>query len=96
MIASQVPARLSATEQAMLTDNERRMYELEAEHARLLPRGVAGRLLQEHPDADSVRLYLQKHLIPSPQDVLQGVALTDRRFYQEIELGEFRRESMAR
>ena len=48
----------------------------------------AAHLLQEHK-ARTVKLYLMRHLIPQPSDVLKGVRLEDSRFYRERPLGTF-------
>ena len=51
----------------------------------------ARQLLIYH-DAQSVKLILQRHLIPLQQDVLNGRPLDDPSLYQERELGVFDRE----
>ena len=55
--------------------------------AQPLVRSIAEHLKHES-GAVSVKLYLQKHLIPSPQEVLQGMQLNDSRLYREQYLGE--------
>ena len=55
--------------------------------AQPLVRSIAEHLKHES-GAASVKLYLQKHLIPSPQEVLQGMQLNDSRLYREQYLGE--------
>ena len=49
---------------------------------------IANHLLQKY-DAASVHIYLRRHLIPMPGLVASGVKLTDPRFFEELDLGEF-------
>ena len=73
--------------EAMLP-GERIEYQRQRECSRALLRSVSRHLLQEY-QGHTVRLYLREHVIPLPQDVLNGVALNDPRFYRERPLGEF-------
>lgn len=51
----------------------------------------ARHLLDEH-QARQVTLYLVRHLLPRPNDVLQGMPLDDASLYRERSLGTFRAE----
>ena len=71
--------------------------ELQAERdlATLLARGVARNLLSTHPEAAQVRLFVQTHLIPSPEDLRRGLGLRDPAgFPPPYALGEFARDSL--
>jgi hypothetical protein len=59
--------------------------------AQHLTRGIAHQLLREF-DGQHVKLYLQEHAIPYPQDVQQGKRLDAADLFSDLaELGEFRR-----
>ena len=48
-----------------------------------------GRHLQKIHKVDRVRLYLVEHAIPTPQELLEGLKLTDPRLFRETQLGEY-------
>ena len=50
---------------------------------------IARYVARQHPEAAKVRLVMIMHDIPSPQEVLQGTALTDPKFYEEQILGVY-------
>ncbi len=56
-------------------------------------KSYARHLAAQH-DADKVAIYLRRHLIPLPQQVLEGTRLDDSRLYEEKSLGEFTREEL--
>ena len=58
----------------------------------IVSQSYADHLLRES-GAQSVELFLQRHFIPSPQQVLDGLALTDESLYAERPLGVFERNS---
>ena len=53
-----------------------------------LVESFARHLLQEH-QGKSVHLYLRRHLIPMPGLVAAGIPLSDPRFFEELDLGEY-------
>jgi hypothetical protein len=53
----------------------------------------AKHLLEEH-DAVSATLFLRRHYIPSPQDVIDGKPLNDLTFFAERPLGTFNRSRL--
>ncbi len=70
--------------------NEEQMAEFEKQRATAdaLLKSIARRLLHEY-DGHRVRLFLRRHEIPAPQQVLDGVPLDDEQFFRERLLGEF-------
>ena len=68
-------------------------YEWDRERARRLIRSLANELLDQNADAQSVELVLHEHAIPTPDDILSGVKLTDSNLYSGgITLGVYNRE----
>lgn len=49
-------------------------------------------LAQTEPQATKVRLYMQEHLIPSPEEVARGLTLDDPSLYLEVQIGEYQVE----
>ncbi|MBM81708.1 MAG: hypothetical protein CMJ78_14105 [Planctomycetaceae bacterium] len=74
----------------MLTEALNRLALDEADNAALttVAQSYADHLIEES-GAQSVRLFLQRHYIPSPQQVLDGLPLGDESLYAERPLGEF-------
>jgi len=52
----------------------------------------ARHLLNEH-DAQTVRLYLMRHLLPRPDEVMSGMRLDDSSLFREKPLGTFSKDS---
>ena len=65
--------------------------EADPELVKAVTRSYANRLLAEH-DADRATLYLRRHYIPTPDQVLKGTPLDDLSLYAERPLGTFRKE----
>ena len=83
-----------APEDAQLSPQEREMLEGRNRYAREMAAGVitgiAQQLLRQH-DGQEVKLYLQEHAIPYPEDVQNGKPLDAPDLYSDLaELGEFR------
>jgi hypothetical protein len=55
-------------------------------------RSFAQHLMAEH-EAEGAKLYMLRHFLPGPEDVRQGISLTDSRYYRERLLGSFARQS---
>lgn len=74
----------------MLTEYVNRLGvdESQAENLQMLTQSYAAHLLNRHR-AKTVRLYLQRRYIPSPEDVRQGISIHDARYLAERPLGEF-------
>jgi len=77
--------------EAIMSRKEFNAYQKAFQDMRLIQQSLADYFLLQHPDATSVRLFAQTHLIPSPSQLAQGVRLTDERLYEEILLGEYRK-----
>jgi hypothetical protein len=54
-------------------------------------RSFAQHLMAEHR-AERAKLYMLRHFLPSPEDVRQGIPLTDSRYYRERLLGDYQRQ----
>lgn len=72
----------------MLTETQRDELAKQQKLAKGLQEAVARYLLKQW-NGKSVRLYFVIHGMPAPSDVINGMALTDSRLYQERYLGEF-------
>ncbi len=80
----------------LMNDQQRQEVENRNAYARrllqVLAKGIADQLLKDR-DAVSVRLYLQQHDIPFPEDVQDGMKLNDPRLYVDVtNLGQFDRD----
>ena len=82
---------LDAPALTTMTADEREGFQRHKLQVELLQSSVAQYLLRQHPEAQRVRLFIQVHEIPSPDDVLGGRPLDDPALYQEFLLGEYER-----
>lgn len=74
----------------MLTEFLNNVGEFRPEVERAYVRSYARHLMEE-TGAARVRMFLRRHLIPQPQQILEGISPTDPRFYEERVLGTFSR-----
>lgn len=74
----------------MLTEFVNSLGEFRPDVERAYIRSYARHLLYA-TGATRVRLFLRRHQIPNPQQILEGVSPTDPRFYEERVLGTFTR-----
>lgn len=97
MLAETVYAQVGPTEDVpeidKLSSEERTQLEEERRKARILTGAIARNLLRAHPEAVSVRLFLEERAIPRPFDLDRGVRLDDDRWVRELPLGEFKRNA---
>jgi len=74
----------------------------ESDQAKLfqaLVRSYAGHLVHEHDavhehEAKHIKLFLRRHNIPGPIDVLEGAKLDEPRWYEEKLIGSFERDEL--
>ncbi len=74
----------------MLTEFVNNLSGMRPEVERAYVRSYARHLMYKS-GATRVRLYLRRHQIPEPQQILEGMSPTDPRFYEERVLGTFSR-----
>ncbi len=88
MVFSLTAPTLETPPEQMLTAEEQDDLAKQRALAKSLQQSIARYLLRKW-NGKSVRLYIVIHGMPAPQDVINGMRLTDRRLYQEMDLGEF-------
>lgn len=74
----------------MLTEFINNLSAMRPDVERAYARSYARHLMYK-TGATRVRLYLRRHQIPEPQQILEGISPTDPRFYEERVLGTFSR-----
>ena len=75
-------------------DQHRKDFEAQRRLSRELVRSLARDIARRHEGVRNVKLFLQEHAIPFPQQVENGMSLDDESLYEERPLGEFRGEEL--
>lgn len=76
-----------------LSRSDQEMIEKQKQRSLSLQQAIADYYLARQPQATHVRLYGLTHAIPTPLDMDRGTELSDPKLYQEVMLGDFKRQA---